>query len=407
MGTLLKISWRNVWRNKARSVVIILAVGFGLWGGISTTAFLNGMVTQMIDNGIKKQVSHLQIHNPEFLKERQSEFVLGSVAEIMDELDNSDLVQAYSPRTLTNGMLATASMTSGVEIYGIYADMENSTTSLGGSVIEGDYFTSMAKNQILIGAKLAKKMKVAPGNRVVLTFQDLDGNITSAAFRISGIYRTSNSMNDERFVYVKNEDITILKGDNAGINEIAVLLHDIENVNSFRDELKAGFPENEVRSWAEISPDLSMMHEMSGISMMILLIIILMAMAFGLLNTMLMTIFERTREIGVLMAVGMNKLRVFMMILLETGFLVFTGSLFGVFLGNLTIAVTRRTGIDLTSVGGDTFSDFGIDPVVYPSLNAEFYLNLLILVVITAVLSSIYPAYKALRMNPADAIRKD
>ena len=407
MGTLLKISWRNVWRNKARSVVIILAVGFGLWGGISTTAFLNGMVTQMIDNGIKKQVSHLQIHNPEFLKERQSEFVLGSVAEIMDELDNSDLVQAYSPRTLTNGMLATASMTSGVEIYGIYADQENSTTSLGGSVIEGDYFTSMAKNQILIGAKLAKKMKVAPGNRVVLTFQDLDGNITSAAFRISGIYRTSNSMNDERFVYVKNEDITILKGDNAGINEIAVLLHDIENVNSFRDELKAGFPENEVRSWAEISPDLSMMHEMSGISMMILLIIILMAMAFGLLNTMLMTIFERTREIGVLMAVGMNKLRVFMMILLETGFLVFTGSLFGVFLGNLTIAVTRRTGIDLTSVGGDTFSDFGIDPVVYPSLNAEFYLNLLILVVITAVLSSIYPAYKALRMNPADAIRKD
>ena len=407
MGTLLKISWRNVWRNKARSVVIILAVGFGLWGGISTTAFLNGMVTQMIDNGIKKQVSHLQIHNPEFLKERQSEFVLGSVAEIMDELDNSDLVQAYSPRTLSNGMLATASMTSGVEIYGIYADQENSTTSLGGSVIEGDYFTSMAKNQILIGAKLAKKMKVAPGNRVVLTFQDLDGNITSAAFRISGIYRTSNSMNDERFVYVKNEDITILKGDNAGINEIAVLLHDIENVNSFRDELKAGFPENEVRSWAEISPDLSMMHEMSGISMMILLIIILMAMAFGLLNTMLMTIFERTREIGVLMAVGMNKLRVFMMILLETGFLVFTGSLFGVFLGNLTIAVTRRTGIDLTSVGGDTFSDFGIDPVVYPSLNAEFYLNLLILVVITAVLSSIYPAYKALRMNPADAIRKD
>lgn len=407
MGTLLKISWRNVWRNRARSIVIILAVGFGLWGGVFTTSFLNGVVVQMIDNGINKQVSHLQIHNPQFLTERQSEFVISRADEIIRELDNSDLVRAYSLRTLSNGMLATASMTSGVEIYGINADQENSTTSLGESIIEGEYFTGAVKNQILVGSKLAKKMKLDPGNRIVLTFQDLEGNITSAAFRISGIYRTSNSMNDERFVYLRDIDLISLKGDKSGINEIAVLLHDIENVNMFRDSLRAEYSENKIRSWAEISPDLSMMHEMSGISMMILLIIILMAMAFGLLNTMLMTIFERTRELGVLMAVGMNKIRVFMMILLETGYLIFTGSVFGVFLGTVSIALTRRTGIDLSSFGGDSFSDFGIDPVIYPSLDAGFYLNLFILVAITAILSSIYPAYKALKMNPADAIRKD
>ncbi|MDV7400815.1 hypothetical protein RZS08_55880, partial [Arthrospira platensis SPKY1] len=163
MGTLLKISWRNVWRNRARSIVIILAVGFGLWGGVFTTSFLNGVVVQMIDNGINKQVSHLQIHNPQFLTERQSEFVISRADEIIRELDNSDLVRAYSLRTLSNGMLATASMTSGVEIYGINADQENSTTSLGESIIEGEYFTGAVKNQILVGSKLAKKMKLDPG----------------------------------------------------------------------------------------------------------------------------------------------------------------------------------------------------------------------------------------------------
>ncbi len=407
MRTLLKISWRNVWRNKARSIVIILAIGCGLWGGTFSTALMTGMIEQKFVTTIKNQVSHIQVHHPEFIRENQTEFEVMGHEALMAKLETSEKVSAFSARTIANGMIANASMTSGVEIFGIHPEQENRTTSFKEAVFEGDYFVSVSRNPILIGAKLAEKMKISTGNRIVLTFQDIHGEITSASFRVCGIYRTSNTANDERNVYVKKSDLISLLGKGEVVNEVAILLHNLDDVSAFRDELQREFAGNEIRTWAEISPDLSFMNEFTGLMMMILLIIILMALAFGLLNTMLMTIFERTRELGVLISVGMSKKRVFMMILLETTFLVISGAVFGSTLGALTVNSTNRTGVDLTGFGADAFSDFGFEPIIYPSLDNSYYLYLAILVLITSFLASVYPAYKALKLNPADAVRRE
>ncbi len=407
MKTLLKISWRNVWRNKARSIVIIMAIGFGLWGGIFATALMTGMIQQQFNSSIKNQVSHIQIHTPEYVKEKQTEFSIAEYEKLFSFLKSVDIVNSFSGRTIANGMLATASMTAGVEIVGIDPEMEKLTTSRTESLIDGDYFESVSRNPVLIGARLAEKLKIENGNRIILTFQDLNGDITSASFRVCGIYRTSNTMNDEKFIYVKQSDLEHLLGDSLVINEIAILLHDIENVNDFRTVLSNKFSDYEIRTWAEISPDLSFMSEFSGMALMILIIIILFAMAFGLLNTMLMTIFERTRELGVLMSVGMGKFKIFSMILLETCILVITGSLFGSLIGSLTVNILNRTGLDLSGLGADVMSDYGFDAVIYPVLDGHFFVNLAILVLITAVLAAIYPAYKALKLNPAEAVRKE
>lgn len=407
MKTLLKISWRNVWRNKARSIVIILAVSFGLWGGVFATAFMNGMLKQQFEAGIKNQVSHIQIHNPDFIRERQTEFTIHNADEIFSFLEQSDKVFSYSSRILASGMLATASMTSGVDIYGINPLQEKIVTNFDDNIIDGDYFESVSRNPVLVGAKLAEKMNINTGSRLVMTFQDINGNITSASFRVCGIYRTINSTLDERNVYVKSADLEELMGETGIVNEIAILLHDIEDVNDYRLELQEEFSGNEIRIWAEIAPDLSFMNEFAGIAMLVLIIIILFAMAFGLLNTMLMTIFERTRELGVLMSVGMSKFRVFLMILLETAFLVITGSVFGTLIGTLTVSLTHRTGLDLTGFGGEALHEYGFDAVIYPTLDSIFYLNLAILVLLTATLAAIYPAYKALKLKPAEAVRKE
>jgi len=407
MKTLLKISWRNIWRNKARSIVIILAVGFGLWGGIFATALINGMMKQQFESGIRHQVSHIQIHHPDYVTEKQIEHSIDQWDEIEDYLQQSPNVIAWSSRTLSNGMLANASMTSGVDIYGIDKEQEHTTTAFKETIIEGDYFESVTSNAILIGSALADKMKIKTANRIVVTFQDYHGDITSAAFRVCGIYRTSNSTNDLKNVYVRQAELTELAGKSNLINEIAILLDDIDHVNAFRDQLKSKFPAYEIRTWAEISPDLAFMTEFSGIALMVLLIIILFALAFGLLNTMLMTIFERTRELGVLMSVGMNKTKVFTMILLETSFLIITGALFGSAVGSVTVFLTGKKGLDLTSMGADTMSEFGFDPVIYPQLEQMFYVNLALLVLMTAILASLYPAWKALRLKPAEAVRKE
>jgi putative ABC transport system permease protein len=191
------------------------------------------------------------------------------------------------------------------------------------------------------------------------------------------------------------------------INEIAVLLDHHDQAGGFRDHMSEKFPDSEIRIWSTIAPELSFMTDFSGVALLVLVIIILFAMAFGLLNTMLMTIFERTNELGVLMSVGMNKTKIFLMIMYETCFLVITGALVGTLLGMITIQATKNSGVDLSSVGGEALLEYGIDTVVFPSLDHSFYVNLAVLVLITAVAASVYPAWKALRLNPAEAVRKE
>jgi putative ABC transport system permease protein len=407
MKTTIKIAWRNVWRNKARSIVIILAVGFGLWGGVFSTALINGMIKQQFDSSIKNTVSHLQIHHPDYLLEKEPVYTVADSESIIQFLATHKDVAAFTARARTNGMLATAAMTSGVEIYGIGPDMENNTTELKGNVVDGDYFEQLTRNPVLIGEKLAKKMKISTGSRIIITFQDLENEIISASFRVCGIYKTSNTGNDERNVYIKQDDLDALLGGQGTVNEIAVLLHDLEKSTVIQTELKGLFPTNEVRTWFEVSPELSFMTEFSGFSMMILLIIILFAMAFGLLNTMLMTIYERTRELGVLMSVGMNKMRIFSMIILETSFLVLSGSIFGTIIGGLTVHFTSKSGLDISAFGGEVLSEYGFSAIIYPTLEPSFFFHLAVLVLITAILSAIYPAYKALKLKPAEAVRKE
>ena len=304
-------------------------------------------------------------------------------------------------------MLATANLTKGIKILGVDAIHEAVTTQLSTSVIEGKYLSDKGRNPVLIGEKLAVKMKLDVGSRVVMTFTDLEGEIVSASFRVEGIYRTSHTMLDETQAYIRQKDLQGMIGGEAVVNEIAVLLKNIDKVEPYISNLKSVFPGNEIRSWGQISPDLLYMNEMAGQTLLILLGIIMLALAFGLLNTMLMTVFERTRELGMLMAVGMNKTRVFVMILLETTFLTITGALAGGILSAGTIYLTSRTGIDLSSVGGDSMNDYGIDSVVYPALFPGFFTDILVLVLLTSILSAVYPAYKALKLKPSEAIRKD
>lgn len=407
MKTLLKIAWRNVWRNKARSIVIILAVGFGLWGGIFATALINGLLNQQFESSIQYDVSHIQMHNHQYIIDRETALTIDNADAISEFLSAHSKVQAYSFRSRAHGMLATASMTAGIELYGIDSEKEHATTLLQNNLVEGDYFETSVRNPVLIGQKLSEKLNITVGNRIVITLQDIHNEIVSASFRVSGVYRTSNTMNDERNVYVRQSDIEELLGSSGIVNEIAVLLYELDEVDEVRAELQTAFPGYEIRTWYEISPELSFITEFSGAAMMVLLIIILFAMAFGILNTMLMTIFERTQEIGVLMCVGMSKLRIFSMIILETTVLVVTGAVFGSLLGSVSVYVTSKSGVDISRFGGDTLSDFGFDALIFPSLEPMFFVNLAVLVFITSVLSAVYPAFKALRLNPAEAVRQE
>lgn len=407
MKTLLKIAWRNVWRNPKRSLVMIAAILLGLWAGIFVSALSFGMLKQRFIISIEQEISHMQIHHPDFLKDRDVKYGIREWEKLTKALGSDEEIKNYSGRTLVNGMLATASLTRGVNIIGIDPVAENNTTGLSNIVLNGSYFTGESRNQVLVGRKLAEKTKLQERSRLVLTFQNADGELVSASFRVAGIYQSANTMNDERNVYVLQSDLNGYLSNETIINELAVVGSDFEKISEAADRYKQQFPELSIRIWSEISPELSYMQEMVQTMLLIILAIILFALAFGLVNTMLMSVFERVRELGMLMAVGLNRRKVFGMIMFETTYLTLLGAAGGMLLGYLTMKLTGRMGIDLAKVGGDSLHDFGFPSLVYPHLDASFFMMLTLLVVITAFLTSIYPALKALRLKPAEAVRKE
>src|SRR5690606_6296191 len=214
------------------------------------------------------------------------------------------------------------------------------------SIVEGDYFASSRRNQILISTRTAAKLKLGINGKVVVTLQDINGDIVGAAFRVSGIFRTTHSVFDEANVFVQKQDLERILSMPGIVNEIAVRLHDIEAVPVVQTELQHEFSADraEILSWREIQPELAYINDATWQINYLILVIILLALAFGILNTMLMAIFERVKEIGVLMAVGMSKGRIFAMIILETVFLSLTGAATGMVLSALLVYTTGSRG---------------------------------------------------------------
>lgn len=404
------IAWKNVWRNKLRSLVVILAIAFGLLGGIFSSAVMKGTGDQRVREAIRRELSHIQIHHPSYGQDNDARYVIdGELEKLEHTIDTSRVVAAWSPRIKFQAMAASANAGTGVMVLGIDPEKEKEVSDIWSLIPDsnGRWFDGCRGVPVIVGQALAKKLKVKLHSKIVLTFQDMEGNLTGGAFRICGIYRTNNSVFDEMNVYVQRADISPLLGLPAGnCHEIAVRLKDGEVMEQYQKTLMTAFPGLEIRNWKEIDPLVAMLDDFMDLYLYLFLGIILLALGFGIINTMLMAILERTRELGMLAAIGMNKQRIFRMILLESVFLSMTGGIAGIVLGAVTTWYFGRTGIDL-GIFAEGFEKLGYSPILYPSLALVYYINLTLMVIGTGILASIYPARQALKLRPAEAIRNE
>ena len=403
---LTRIAWRNIWRNRVRSLILLSSIALGVWAGIFMLSFSWGMSIQYVEMAIKGQISHIQLHHPEFKEEKKIDFAIPHASSLVEHINAIEGVQAACGRTITSGMISSPVAGAPANVFGILPDQEMAVTMMNDYVVEGDYFTPERKNQILVSEKLANKLKVKLNHKIVLTLQDVDGNITAGAFRITGIYKTRNSTTDELNVFVKSSDLSPLLGLNIGeLHEIAVLLKEHVALSQVYNQLKSDYPTLLVEDWRTLAPELRLVVDSFKQNMFIFMSIILLALTFGIINTMLMAVLERVHELGVLMAIGMNKLSVFVMIMLETLYLAVIGGVCGLILSYITIHLLGKTGIDLSAFSRGLES-YGMDTLIYPALQNKQYLEIFIMIFIAAILSAIYPAYKALKLNPVQAIRK-
>jgi ABC-type lipoprotein release transport system permease subunit len=404
---LLHISWRNIWRSKVRSLVIITAITLGIFAGVFSMAFTLGMVDQRIETIISTEVSHLQMHNKDFGTSSDPADYLESGNQLLAGIDTMQQVKGATGRMLINAMISSAETGTGIQLLGIDPEREKEVTDMHEHVVKGSYFENNRKNAIVLGNKMAEKLNVKIRSKVVLTFQDKEGNLTGGAFRVAGIYKTTNTAYEEMKAFARKEDLVRLTGYPEGtFQEIAIRLKDEVPENEVAEKLKKMYPKPEIQTWMQLMPDMQMMNKSMDLSMYIIVGIILAALGFGIVNTMLMVVLERIKEIGMLMAVGMNKLRVFLMIMLETVFLSLTGGVTGIALALLLIKITGNTGINL-SFYSQGLEAYGFDSVIFPKIDISIILQITMLVIFVGIIASIYPARKALKLNPAEALRSD
>jgi len=471
------ISWKNVWRNKIRSMVVIVAFTFGIFGGVYMVAVLTGMIDSRVKMAIGNEASHIQVHHPRYLDNNEPKFTIDDYQKYVDQIEKIPEVTGVSPRIKILGMASTSGNASGVMINGINIEKEKLVSGIDESIIKGggSFFEEDGRKPIVIGEKLAKTLKLTYykmtgedkeklaekknmktayplldslvdkqfrtesdldkalvdllgkaeaaklaffiksasikyrlKRKIVLSFQSLDGHILYDAFRVVGVYKTGNSAFDGLNLFVRISDIGPVVNLSAGqINQVAILLSSVEHDDLVAGQVKEILPGMDVQTWDEIMPEAGMYASAMDFYLFIFMIIILLALGFGIVNTMLMAVLERIKELGMLMAIGMNKKRVFSMIMLETIFLGLTGATLGMAISYGLIWYTGKTGLDLTSLYQEGFEALGLSPMIYPTIGWESFFQLIFLVVLTGVLASIFPARKAIKMNPSEALRID
>ncbi len=469
------ISWKNIWRNRTRSLVVMISIVLGLIVGVMAIGIMSGWVEQRINAAIYNEISHIQIHNPDFMNNEEIQFTIRDYNKIGAVLDTTQGVIAWSARSKTFAMVRSDWATTGMVIKGIDLQDESRISELHKFIIEGDYFVTEERlPSILIGKKAAEELKLlnyqlddqkmqkldslgippsvatkldSLGNKrfrtekqfnealssifstselknygqtltdffsffrlkakVTITMMDTSGNMVPVTFRVHGIYKTSNSMFDGMNGFVLKDPLLKETGfGNDYIHEIAIICSDNNRAVEVAKMLRDVFPEQNIMSWKDLAPDLGYMNDIMRIMSMFYIGIILFALAFGIINTMLMAVLERSRELGMLMAIGMNKPRVFRMIMFESVFLTLTGAIVGMGISGILVAWLSEVGIPLT-MWAEGLEAIGYSAIIYPVLTATNYADITVLVVITGVLSSLWPARKALQLNPAEALRTE
>jgi putative ABC transport system permease protein len=402
------IAWRNVWRNKLRSIIMIAAIALGLFAGVFTMAFMQGAVDARIESATKTELAHMQIHAPDFLVNNDVALKIENADELTRQIEVLDSVVAASKRLIAEPFIMAAHGTGGGKLIGVIPEQEKKVTDIWEKIVDGAYLEHDSRMPpVVVGEKLARRLRLNVGTRINVQMVDRNGNLSIKGYRVSGIYRTTNTSYDESTLFVRFQDLQSQLGmEENTAHEIAVLLKNGNEAAAVKPSVQKLAGNYEVQTWKELSPEMSLLTDSMDQYMYVFILIILLALCFGIINTMLMAVLERVKEIGMLMAVGMNKRRIFSMIILESVLLTVSGGILGMLIGSVVTKFFETRPINL-AMFAEGLESYGFASQVYTSLQVETLVTIGILVILTGMLSAVWPARKALKLNPAEATRTE
>jgi putative ABC transport system permease protein len=402
------ISWRNLWRQKRRSLVVISSIGIGIFAMMLSVGFSNGMMAQMVDNTIGTSLGDIAIHRKGFQNSMKLEYNFFLDQRILGLLNKNRHIKAFAPRVKVKGMIRSSEASRGVMIVGVDPAREKNVSTVYNYTIKkggGRYLANPSSDEILISKTLAEKLDLYIGDKAVLMFQDKNNEIAGIGLQVVGLFETPMGRFDKSVVFMGINKLQAITGIGGTISELTVMVSDENKVTAVKEFLKNGINDSrlEILSWMDMAPNLVSMIQLINAAMLIFFMIIFITVIFSIANTLIMSIVERFHELGVMKSIGTRPSYVFFMVIFEAINLGTVGLATGIVIGIPVIMLLGHTGIDM-SFAVDSVRKWGTGSIIYPVIMPRDILAAAVIVFITTFIAALYPALKAARIKPLDAL---
>jgi ABC-type lipoprotein release transport system permease subunit len=405
IAVLLRLAWRNLWRNHRRTSIMLMAIVLGAWAMIFMTALMRGMVTEVIKDGISALPGHVQVHHPGYRDDPSiANLVPVSDTELKARFADADIRQ-WATRVRVPAVITSEYDSRGLTLLGVDPEMERGMTFVDYDAVEGRFLESAADPGIVIGKKLARTLNTELGKRVVLMSQDPDNDIADRGFRIVGLFNANVTAFEEAYVFAGKTTAQKMLRIGDQVSEVVVLGEDYRDVEGvFQETERLVDGSLSVERWYELDTYLgSMLGVMDGF-VFVWIVVIFLALSFGLVNTLVMAVFERVREIGLMLALGMRPINILGQIVIESLMLLAMGLAIGTALSWATVQPIKD-GIDI-SIVGEGLDMWGMSSTLYPELLLSDVILANVVVLVLGFLASLSPAWRASRYQPIEAITK-
>jgi ABC-type lipoprotein release transport system permease subunit len=407
---LATIAWRNLWRHARRSLITATAMAVGVAMCMSMLVVTDGMYAKMFDVMVEQSLGHVQIHDPGYPGKRSMYATLKDADALLARVDALPGTAAATGRLMGFGLLGGEKKSTGGQLVGVMPAREAAASPIVARIVAGAWLDDAPGSAIVLGDGLADDLGLGVGDEVVAVTQAADGSLGNALFTVRGVVHTGSVAIDEGSGFVHLEDLRSLLVLPDQLHEITLLGRDPEGIAAFRDEVSAALGAGPlVRTWWEVSPQTQQLFGLQGVSKGIVLGLVFTVAAFGIVNTMLMSVFERTRELGVMKAIGLRPVRMVGMVVLESLMLAGLSVAIGLAIGGLLDWWLVVKGLDFSSSmkNGYTIAGVTMDPIMYGEFHADGVVLTGVLVFVVSGLAALYPAIRAARLQPVHAIRAE
>jgi putative ABC transport system permease protein len=403
------MAWRNIWRNPRRTILTVCAITFASVLLVFMLSFQFGSYETMINTSVKISTGHLQIQAEKYLKKKSIRFVIPDPGKITAILNHIPEVAAYTLRGQAFSLISSEDRTYGTVVTGIDPQREATVSRMKELIRKGNFLTAHDVNQAVVGRLLAKNLRVTIGNELTLLGQGRDGSIAATVVQVKGIFSSGIDEFDRSVMLIPLSTFQEIFSMGDAVHEVVVITKSLSDVSRTKAKIQAAIAGLEsdksltTIDWQELMPGLRQAIEMDLVSGLIFYGLLIIVVAFSILNTFLMAIFERKKEFGVMMAIGTTPRRLTKVLLIESLSMTLIGIIIGIILGIGITYYFQIHGIDFAS-GSELLSQFGITGRMYPKLSLLSISIGPFMVLFFTFIAALYPALKVRRLRPVEAM---